>query len=130
VAQVKWLYENGVLTFAQAILVFAGLLFTGYQLRLARRSFQATIISQVTERSSQLQWDVMQDSDLQPLLGFPDTERAEYKRKLAAARVVNNFASIFDLWQLGGMPNDTWRTFEADVGLSLPCPNSLIGGLS
>ena len=64
----------------------------------------------------------MEDPDLQPLLGFPSNEKAEHKRKLAVARIFNNFASIYDLWQLGGMPNDIWRTFEADLKLLVSRP--------
>jgi hypothetical protein len=32
------------------------------------------------------------------------------------------FASIYDLWQLGGMPNDTWRTFETDLRAFVSLP--------
>jgi hypothetical protein len=117
----KWLYDNGILAFTQAFLVVAGLFFAGNQLRLARRSFQATVVSQIGERSSQLQWEVIKDPELRPLLGFPSATEdntaaiGEYKRALVSALILNHFAGIFDLWQLGGMPNELWDTFEIDL---------------
>ena len=123
----KWLYENGMLAFTQMLLVFAGLIFTGYQLRLARRSFQATVVGQVSDRSSQLQWDVIKDQDLQTLLGVPsasgtETAAAVAKRELVSGLILNHFAHIFDLWQLGGMTTQVWRTFEADLIVLLSRP--------
>jgi hypothetical protein len=85
-------------------------------LRLTR-SFQSTITSQITERSAKIQWEAIEDPELQPLLGFPSGEKAECKRKVVVARIINNFANIFDLWQLGGMSTDTWRTFQTDLAV-------------
>jgi len=113
-AAVKWSYESGVTQLIQALLVFAGLFFTGYQLVQARRSFQATVVSQVSERSFRLQWEVMKDPELQPLLGFSNAT-AEEKRALAIGLIVNHFALIYDLWRLGGIPDEVWGTFESEL---------------
>lgn len=123
---VKWFYENGMLAVMQAILVVGGLFFAGIQLMLARRSFQATVVGQVSDRSSRLQWDVMKDPDLQPLLGIPSatagSEIAELKRERALALILNHFAYIYDVWRLGGMPKQIWRTFQTDLGVLVSRP--------
>jgi hypothetical protein len=123
----KSLYENGIFAFMQAVLVVAGLVFAGFQLRQARRSFQATVVSQISDQSSQLQREVMKDPELQPLLGFPRTTEesakvAERKRQLTSAQILNHFARIYDLWKLGGMPNEIWDTFQTDLGTLVSRP--------
>jgi hypothetical protein len=120
---IKEMYNDGIFALAQLILLLVGFLFTAYQLRLARRSFQATVISQITDRSSNLQWDVMKDPELQSLLVSGGAGAAKQKRDIAAGRIINNFASIFDLWQLGGMPKRVWRTFEIDLRVLLSRPD-------
>jgi hypothetical protein len=121
VESIKSLYENGLLAFIQAVLVVAGLFYAGRQLKLARRSFQATVVSQISERSSQLQLEVMKDVELQPLLGFPSAAEwnknaiGKYKRALVSVMIINHFARIYDLWQLRGIPNEIWNAFEADL---------------
>lgn len=62
---VKWVSDNA--GFIQALLVFGGLLFAGYQLTAARRSFQATVVSQISARSAELQWEAIKDPELLPL---------------------------------------------------------------
>jgi hypothetical protein len=111
---IKWLYDNGVFTLIQALLVFGGLVFTGYQLRGARRSFQATVISQISQRSAELQWEAIKAPELQLLMGVTNPT-AEAKRGLAVGVVLNHFATIYDLWKLGGLPRPVWKTFEADL---------------
>jgi hypothetical protein len=124
----KWLYENGIFSFAQAILVVGGLVFTGIQLRLARRSFQATVVGQVSDRSSRLQWDVMKDPDLQELLNIPSatsenaTAIAKLRRERALGLILNHFAHIYDLRELGGIPDEIWSAFEADLGTFVSRP--------
>jgi hypothetical protein len=114
VSTVKWLYDNGIFTLIQALLVFGGLIFTGYQLRGARRSFQATVISQISQRSVELQWEAIKEPTLQQLMGVTNST-AEAKRALFVGVILNHFATIYDLWKLGGLPRPVWRTFEADL---------------
>jgi hypothetical protein len=114
VSIIKWLYDNGIFTFIQALLVFGGLIFTGYQLRGARRSFQATVISQISQRSTELQWEAIKEPALQPLMGVKNST-AETKRALAVGVILNHYATIYDLWKLGGLPRPVWKTFEADL---------------
>jgi hypothetical protein len=123
---IKWLNSNGIFALAQAVLVFVGLLFAGRQLlfagnqlKQARRSFQATVVAAITDRTSQLQWEVIKDDELRPLLGFPTTtdtsKTVEYKRALVIALIVNHYAYIFDLWRLGGVPDQVWDALKRDL---------------
>lgn len=117
---VKWVNDNA--GFIQALLVFGGLLFAGYQLSQARRSFQATVVSQISERSAELQWAAIKDPELLPLLGVANPT-AETKRALVLGVIINHYALVYDLWRLKGIPNHIWETFKSDLSKQVSQPD-------
>jgi hypothetical protein len=63
----------------------------------------------------------MKDAELQPLLGYPNPT-ADSKRALATGLIVNHFALLYDLWRLGGIPTELWKTLQIDLGVTASRP--------
>jgi hypothetical protein len=106
-----WIQAFG--TILQTIAILGGVWFATSELSQARRAYQATTVSEIHGRTSELQWRVIDNESLAPLL--LDKVTPEAKQAVVAAMVINEFATIFDLWKLGGIPDPAWVNNVLDV---------------
>ena len=106
-----WIQAFG--TILQTLAILGGVWFATSELSQARRAYQATTVSEIHGRTSELQWRVIDNESLAPLL--LDKVTPEAKQAVVAAMVINEFATIFDLWKLGGIPDPAWESFDSDI---------------
>jgi hypothetical protein len=118
---VHWLYTNGFFALLQLIIVFVGLAFTVHQVAHATRTFQASVVGQLATQSNNLQWEILKDADLRPIILGANTE-ADARRAAVMGIAINHFATIYDLHLLGGIPPGTWESFEKDLKGTLAAP--------
>lgn len=110
------------LAIVQTLGVIGGLVYAGYQLKQAKDAFQASTVSQLSERSADIQWKVLTTSDLAPLLAGGENPDALQQQGIVAGMIINHFATLFDVRQLGGIPDEAWGSFEADLAYTMSRP--------
>lgn len=104
------------------LLTAGALVFTGLQIRDARLAYQATTVSQIASQSRELIWKVMEHPEIHPLI-LGSNASSERKQSVVAGIVINHFATIYDLWELGGIPDDVWESFAIDIRDTIRAPS-------
>lgn len=108
-------FAGWVGTNTATIAIVLTLIFTAEQARQAANAFRASTVSQIATNSQTLQWRVLENDDLRGMLVGVDTPDAGQLQAVAAGFVINNFATMFDLHELGGIPDDSWNAFKKDM---------------
>lgn len=118
-APVNW---QIVANWTQTLVVAGALLATVYQVGQAQKAFQAATVAEISGRSDELQWRILRDEALSPLLTGSIKPDPRLERAIAAGMVINHFALLYDLRSLGGLPDQTWHSFEMDLRTTLGTP--------
>jgi hypothetical protein len=66
-------------------------------------------------QSAELQWKVISDSDLKSLFGLSANSSADEKARLAIGIIINHFAALYDLYEMGHIPERFWEPFKNDM---------------
>lgn len=97
--------------------------FGAEQIRQSRAANEAAVASQVTARSADLQWRILLNSNLRPLLTGGETATAAQQRQVVAGLVINHFATLFALHQIHGIPDEIWNPLVIDMRQTLSRPD-------
>ncbi|MCT7375895.1 hypothetical protein [Chelativorans salis] len=119
-----WLGQNfsTVIDTIAALIAAGALVFAAYQIKLAAQMYRASTVSHVTARSEELQWRILENEDLRPLLMGTTGLTPQVQQEMVAGMVINHFATMYDLYSLGGISTNAWEAFKADMKVTLSLP--------
>ncbi|MBI4166638.1 MAG: hypothetical protein HY508_12975 [Acidobacteria bacterium] len=76
---------------------------------------KAAMLERLAAGSRELQLKTISDKDLAPLLFGEAKSTPQSKRSVMIGMVINHYALVFDLNDLGHIPKQTWDAFVADM---------------
>ncbi|MBN9078199.1 MAG: hypothetical protein BGN87_06275 [Rhizobiales bacterium 65-79] len=110
---VAWLRDNAAVI--SALIAAGGLFFNGWQIRAAARAHKASTLAQIALRTAELQWRTLATPELRGLLTTTPNPSPLRQQEIFAGMVINHFETVYDLYELGGMPESAWSAFKADI---------------
>jgi hypothetical protein len=120
-----WVIAQSVATIVATAFALPAIYVTARQLRVAAEAYQAasqatlgSALGAVSAVSRELQWKVLQDKSLHPILvpssgssGLTDSQ----KQNLVRGMLISNYAFIYELDRLGQVPKAAWPAMRVDM---------------
>ena len=117
--------KSDTMQLVQTFALVSASIFAAYQIKLAagqlragNEASSAVALGTVMNASAELQWRILQDPSLHAIY-LPSAKPTGLSRdeKLVVLRgmMISNYAFIFNIHQLGQIPEDTWSGMSADM---------------
>jgi len=110
---------------AQTVVIAIGIPFAAYQLRVGVQQLRATsdassavALGTIMNASADLQWRILQEPSLHGIwVPGVKADGLARDKKLDVLRgmLISNYAFIFNVHQLGQIPEDSWSAMTADM---------------
>ena len=125
-----WLIAQSVAAVATVVVAIPTILYTFSQVKIAAgaaktaaeqaeisaKAASASALGVISAASRELQWKVLEDEALHPILTSGTTSLTEeMKRQAVRAMLINFYGFVYEFRQLDQIPDTSWQAYKSDM---------------